>query len=92
MNVTLKYFAQVRKAAGVESETLDLPDGTGLAAALAEAAARHGDDMKTLVLDDAGAVRPSILVLADGVPLARGAACELKDGCEISVLSAVAGG
>jgi molybdopterin converting factor small subunit len=93
MQVEFKYFAQVRKtAAGAESERIELPDGTDLVAALGELARKHGEDFRNLVLDAAGAVRPSIMVLVDGAPAARGKPCPLKDGSEVSILSPVAGG
>lgn len=92
MNVKLTYYAQVREAAGVESETLNLPDGANLSAALAEAVRLHGDEMKTILVDDAGAARPSILVLVNGTPAVRGTNPALHDGSELSVFSAVAGG
>lgn len=92
MQVEFKYFAQVRKAAGVDSEKLACADGTTVEAALAELGNRHGDDFRGLVLDDAGSVRPSIVVLVDGVPAARGKPFPLTDGAEVSILSPVAGG
>ncbi len=92
MNVTFSYFAQVRRAAGVESETVELPDGTDLAAAVAKVAGRHGDELKAIVLDEDGGVRPSILLLVDGAPVARGTSPALADGGAVSIFSAVAGG
>ena len=92
MKVTFSYFAQVRRAAGVETETVELPDGSELAAAVAEIADRHGDELKAIVLDDGGGVRPSILLLVNGAPVSRGASPALSDGSAVSVFSAVAGG
>lgn len=92
MRITLSYFAQVRRAAGVETETLDVPDGADLAAVIAEVAGLHGDDLKALVLDEDGAVRPSILLLVNGAPVSRGTSPTLGDGSAVSIFSAVAGG
>ena len=82
MQVTFSYFAQVRQAAGVETEKL----------ALAESGKRHGEAFRTLVLDEFGVVRPSMLVLVNGVPAQRGGQRPLADGDEVTLLSAVAGG
>lgn len=92
MKVKFEYFAQVRKAAGVESETLELGEATELAAALAQVAGQRGEDFRAIVLDEAGAVRPSLLVVVNGQPATRGQARELADGDSVSLLSAVAGG
>ncbi len=92
MKVTLSYFAQVRRAAGVETETLDFPDDTDLAAVITEIANQHGDELKTLVLDEDDNVRPSILLLVNGAPVSRGESPTLGDGSAVSVFSAVAGG
>jgi len=92
MRITLSYFAQVRQAAGGESETLDLPAGSTPAAAAAAAAARHGPEFRRLVLDDSGGVRPSVLVLVNGVPAPRTGGRPLAEGDAVSLLSAVSGG
>lgn len=92
ISVTLAYHAQVRAAAGVESEKLPLPAAADLPAAVRAAAAVHGDDFRKLVLDEAGNVRPSLLVLVNGVPASHGGGRPLADGDEVSLLSAVSGG
>ena len=92
MRVTFEYFAQVRKAAGTESETVAFDDKTELAAALAQVAGQRGEEFRAIVLDEAGAVRPSLLVVVNGQPAPRGEARELADGDSVSLLSAVAGG
>ena len=92
MQVTIKYFAQVRQAAGVESERLSLGDGVDVQTALAELAGRHGDDFRAMVLDQAGAVRPGLLTVVNGQSVPSPQQYPLADGDEISLISAVAGG
>ncbi len=92
MQVTINYFAQVRQAAGVESERLSLDDGVDIQTALAELSERHGDDFRSLVLDQAGAVRPGLLTLVNGQSVPSRQQHPLADGDEISLISAVAGG
>lgn len=92
MKISFSYFAQVRQAAGAETEQLDIAAGSDLAAALALAAEKHGDAFRKLVLDDFGVVRPSMLVLVNGVPAQRGGTRQLADGDEVTLLSAVSGG
>ena len=92
MKITFRFFAQVRKAAGAESEAAEISDGADTSAALGELAAGHGEEFRSLVLDEAGKVRPSLVVLVNGTPAARGGGAKLSDGDQVSLLSAVAGG
>jgi molybdopterin converting factor small subunit len=92
VKITFKYYAQVRQAAGVESEQDVLAEGADMAAALEAAARRHGPAFRKLVLDEFGVVRPSMLVMVNGVPAPRGGQRQLRDGDEITLLSAVSGG
>ncbi len=92
MKISFEYFAQVRKAAGAEREELELAGGTELEAALDSAAGKHGADFRSLVLDDSGSLRPSMIVLVNGQPAPRNEPQKLADGDSISLLSAVAGG
>ncbi|MGH2516287.1 MAG: molybdopterin converting factor subunit 1 [Ktedonobacterales bacterium] len=41
MRISIRYFASLREAAGIERETLDLPGGADVAAVRAALAARH---------------------------------------------------
>ena len=92
MKISFEYFAQVRKITGTEKEELDLAEGTELQAALDSAAGKHGEEFRSLVLDDSGRLRPSMIVLINGQAAKRDEARELANGDSISLLSAVAGG
>jgi molybdopterin converting factor small subunit len=92
MRAVFHYHAQVRQAAGAESEPVELAGAPSLEEAMAALAARHGEDFRALVLDDAGRIRPSLLVLVNGQPAARGATRPLADGDVVTLLSAMAGG
>jgi len=88
----VNYFAQVRQAAGVESERASFDEGVDIRTALSELSERHGDDFRALVLDQAGAVRPGLLTLVNGQSVPNRQQHRLADGDEISLISAVAGG
>lgn len=92
MQVTMMYFAQVRQAAGVEKETVDVPAGGDIKAALDDAARRHGETFRALVMNDARNIRPSLLVLVNGMPVSRETPPPLKAGDSVSLMSAIAGG
>ena len=92
MQVTFLYFAQVRQAAGVESEQVELPGAAELAPSLAELAKKRGEAFHAILFDESGTLRPSLIVLVNGQPVGRGDVRALADGDQISILSAVAGG
>jgi molybdopterin converting factor small subunit len=92
MQVQFTYLAQIRTAAGAESEQVELADGTTLDAALAQLGAAHGDAFGALTLDESGRVRPSLVALVNDVPVDRDGPCELADGDQVVLLSPVAGG
>lgn len=92
MQITLKYFAQVRQAAEVQSEPVELPEGADVNSAIEKAAQGRPEAFRTLVLDERARVRPSLLLLVNSEPVPRGSMPELKAGDEISVFSPIAGG
>ena len=92
MNIVLAYHAQIRQAAGVETERLEVPAGTDLHGALRAAADLHGEAFRGLVLSGDLTIRPGIIVLVNSAPVPRGARRELSDGDEIRLFSPVAGG
>jgi sulfur-carrier protein len=84
-NVTVRYWAAAKQAAGVAEETLDADT---LAAAIAAALARHGQDPRLRAVLD----RSSFLV--DGSAVSRGSAEDvvLPEAAVIEVLPPFAGG
>ncbi|NOU36166.1 MAG: MoaD/ThiS family protein [Kiritimatiellaceae bacterium] len=88
MKIKITYFAQIRKKAGVESETVDVAHGATVLAALKTL--KHGDEFKSLLFDESGALRPVILLVVNEVPVAPDH--KLNDGDCVQVFSPVAGG
>jgi molybdopterin converting factor small subunit len=92
MNITVRYAAQLSRAAGVAEEVVALTPDATLAAVTRALCERHEADFRQLILDDAGALRPSVLVVVDGEQLAPGAPLTLRDGGELMLLTPMAGG
>jgi molybdopterin converting factor small subunit len=88
MKIALTYFAQIRRKAGVETETVTAADGTTVCRALQ--AADHGAGFRELLFDGTGAVRPVILLVVNGLPAAPDRV--LHDGDHVQVFSPVSGG
>ena len=88
MKITLTYYAQIRRLAGVETDAVELPDGATVLEAVR--AAPGAAAARTLVLDDAGRLQPVILAIVNGAPAAPDRV--LRDGDTIALFSPVAGG
>jgi len=83
VNVTVRYFAAARAAAGVETEEVEVPPGATVDILLKTVRAAHGDDLGR-VLD-----RCSFLLAEVAV---RDREAPLHDGALIDVLPPFAGG
>jgi sulfur-carrier protein len=83
VDVTVRYFAGARAAAGMPQESVTLPPGTGVDALLGGLAERHGDALARVL--------QVCSVLVDGVqPGERTSA--LPPGAVVDVLPPFAGG
>ena len=92
MMLNVKYFGQLRQMTGAENEECHLPDGATLAEAIADRGEAYGDGFRAIVLDRAGAVRPSLMVVVNGAAVDRADPPALRDGDEVFLLPAIAGG
>ncbi|GAA5111748.1 MoaD/ThiS family protein [Haloechinothrix salitolerans] len=81
--VHVRYYASARAAAGTEAETLDLPEGADLAAALDAIRAQH-DAALARVLTAASFLLDEVAVRRHSAPL--------HDGARLDVLPPFAGG
>lgn len=82
-DLTVRYFAAARAAAGVDSERLELREGAAVADVLDEVSRRHGDELASVLLR-CSFLLDSVAVRDRGVPVTAGA--------ELDVLPPFAGG
>jgi molybdopterin synthase sulfur carrier subunit len=82
-DVTVRYFAGARAAAGVTSEVFELPDGARVSDALESIRLRHGDEIKR-VLGACSFLLDAVAVHDLDTPVTPGA--------ELDVLPPFAGG
>ena len=92
MNIDVRYFGQLKRAAGTASESVELGRGARLVALLEALAARHGDELRRQLFDDSGRPRPSLLVVSGDQQVASDSDRELADGESITLLPPIAGG
>ena len=84
MAVRILYFADVRDAAGLPEETLDLPPGVATVGALRGLLSARGGSWAALGRPDARYAVNRTLVPGDGAPI--------RDGDEVAVFPALSGG
>jgi molybdopterin synthase sulfur carrier subunit len=84
MAVTVKFFASVREAVGVSSESLALPDGVATVGALRDHLAARGDNWQQ------GLGHPALRMAYNQVMC--GADAALADGAEVAFFPPVTGG
>ena len=89
MQINVEYVAQVRTAAGVSSESLEVPADATVQSLVAAACEQHEELVKVLCADGGG-LHPSILVFRGEEPC--DATSVLADGDTITFLSPISGG
>ena len=92
MQVTVEYAAQLKRAAGIGSETVEMQAGQSLRELLREVAGRHDGALQGLLFDDQGALQPSILVFVGDEQLRGELNRELRDRDVVTFLSPISGG
>lgn len=84
MAVTVKFFASVREAVGVSSESLALPDGVATVGGLRDHLAARGDNWQQAL------GHPALRMACNQVMC--GAETALADGAEVAFFPPVTGG
>jgi molybdopterin synthase sulfur carrier subunit len=84
MAVTVKFFASVREAVGVSSDSLALPDGVATVGALRDHLAARGDNWQQAL------GHPALRMACNQVMC--GADTALADGAEVAFFPPVTGG
>ena len=92
MTVAVEYVAQMRAAAGVASENLQLGASGSVQDAIRAVASRHGGRLAELLLDEAGVLQPSAIVFVGDTQVDWQRPCALADGARVTILAPLAGG
>lgn len=92
MKITVEYEAQAKRAAGVGSETVDVEVGTTVADVLKQLASAHGDPLKSILLDNAGALQPTLLLFVSDEQIDRDGSTQLSEGDSLTVMTPISGG
>ncbi|MEM7234535.1 MAG: MoaD/ThiS family protein [Planctomycetota bacterium] len=92
MNIRVKYWGQIKQAAGVADDDVDVDAPCTIRSVLDAVVAKRGDDVAKHLLDDSGSIRPSLLVVVDEEQIPPNSEKELEEGTTITLLPPIAGG
>jgi molybdopterin converting factor small subunit len=92
MQVTIEYAAQVKRAAGVASESVDVDAACSVQDLLAQVATDRGDALKNILFDGDGVLHPSILLFVGNSQIHWDTPLKLNDRDVVTVLSPISGG
>jgi molybdopterin converting factor small subunit len=90
--LTIEYTAQLRRAAGVASETRDTGGDCTLEDLVHWMVQRHGEELRQVLLDGEGRLQRSILVFVDEEQVAGAAETILRDGQTVTFAAPISGG
>ena len=91
MHIGVRYLAQLKLAAGVAAESIDLAHAATVTDLVAAVANRPGA-LRELLLDANGCLHPTVLVFVGDTQADPGATTPLRDGDIVTLLSPIAGG
>jgi molybdopterin converting factor small subunit len=93
MQVTIQYESQVRRAAGIRSETIEVPDDSrSMSDCIRTVAAAHGGELKSILVNADGEVQPTLLVFLNDSQIVRGTESMLSDGDILTLMTPISGG
>ena len=92
MKITINYLAQLKQAAGIETESIILDNSCGVRDLIAKLAEKHGEPLRSFLIDSERNLNNSIMLIVDDTQIHLEEPVQLKEGSTVSFLSPLAGG
>ena len=92
MKIRVEFTAQLKRAAGTDSEEVELGHGCTVLEAVEAILAQHGGEVRAQLLDRDGNIHPSLVVAVNGEQVFPDSSRKLSDGDTVVFLAAIAGG
>jgi molybdopterin converting factor small subunit len=92
MKITVEYWAQLKVAAGMRAELVEVESNCTVIELVKSLAERHGQPLRDLLIDAEGKPRVSNVVSMGERIVPWGNPPPLKDGDVVAILSPIAGG
>ena len=94
MNINVQLEAQLREAAGVQQETVQIADGSSVVDAVSALARQHADAIGNRLLAESDELQKGLLIFVNDQPIAAAAAATrlLSDGDTVLLCPPISGG
>lgn len=92
MKVTVNYLAQLKQAAGISSESVELNAPCSVQELVTRLTEKHGEPLRSFLLDPTGSLRTSILLIIGETQVHWETPVQIKEGDVVTFLSPLAGG
>lgn len=92
MRITINLEAQVRRAAGQPSMSLDVDQTATIAGVIQKLAQEAPEPLKRLLVDDSGAVRPTLMVFLNDEHVPLSSEQRLDSEAMLTITSPISGG
>lgn len=92
MRIIFRYMGQLRQAAGISEEPVDVDAAASVATLLSRLAARHNDAFRRLLFDERDKVHASMLFFRNDEQVEADAPQSFRDGDVVTAMAPMAGG
>ncbi len=92
MKLTVEYKTQVKTAAGIASEEVELGEPCTLKCLVHHVAEKHGDPLKNILLDSEGNLQQAIVLFLGDRHLRWDDEVELREGDTLTIFTPISGG
>ena len=92
MQITIRYEAQAKHAAGVDSETIDVDEPCRVIDCLQQIANTHADTLKSILVNAEGKIQPTLLLFREDEQISKEDDTELSDGDTLTIMTPISGG
>lgn len=92
MQIRIQYEAQARRAAGIGSETVDVPADCGVGDCIRQLAESHGEPLQPVLVNADGDIQPTLLIFRNDCQVAADDDSSLSDGDSLTLMPPISGG
>jgi len=92
MQITIQFETQVKRAAGVSAETVELGDGATIQQSIERVADPSRERLRSFLVGKDGQVLPTVLVFVNDRQVACDDPTPLHDGDTVTIMSPISGG
>ncbi len=92
MKLTVEYKTQVKAAVGIASEQFELNEPCTLQSLVHHVTDKHGEPLKSILLDSQGNLQQAILLFLGDRHLRWDDPAELADGDTLTIFTPISGG